>query len=352
MEPIVSATAVQKRGSALGWVVKITAALAVSVVALWWAFRGVDLRALLAKLADTNPAVIALYAVAQIAIHLVRVLRWGLLVTPLGPVSRRAIFSSASVGIPAAMFLPLRLGELVRPVMISRAGVPIGGAMASVVAERLADGLTNVGLFFLLLTMMPSTSALTDDLQLMSRIALIGFGGACALLVLMAYGRRHTRELVRRVLEPISPRFSLRVDALLNTFIDGLHPLAQPSRLVAFVLLTALYWGINGGMTTVLARSYGADVPWIAGPFAVVIVVFAVTIPAGPAFTGTLQAGFRLGLAPFSVSAAQAAVVATAVYLTQIVIQAVILLVGVLSAEPAQRAKTAEPIMDAPGEHG
>jgi uncharacterized protein (TIRG00374 family) len=330
--------------SVLGLLAKLLAAIGVSIVALWWAFRGVDLRALLAQLAETKPGIVDLYCVAQLVIHLVRVVRWGLLITPLGSPSARAIFSSASVGIPAAMFLPLRLGELVRPAMISRAGVPFGGAMASVVAERLADGLTNVGLFFLLLGWMPTASPLSEDLRLMSQIALIGFGGACALLIMVFYARRQALTMIERVLEPISPRLAQRMTTLTTTFIDGLHPLSSWRRLIGFVLLTALYWGINGTMTTVLAWSYGIEVPYVAGPFAVVIVVFAVTIPAGPAFTGTLQAGFRLGLAPFRVTAVQAALVATAVYLIQIGIQALILLVGLMSAEPRQRAGGAAPV--------
>ncbi|MCC7386192.1 MAG: flippase-like domain-containing protein [Deltaproteobacteria bacterium] len=332
-----------RRGpSALSWVIKIVLALAVSAGALWWTFRDVDLRALVSELAASSPTVILMYCVAQLVVHLVRVVRWALMVGPLGPASRRAIFSSASVGIPAAMFLPLRLGELVRPVMIARAGIPFGGAMASVVAERLADGLTNVGLFFLLLSLMPASSPLSDDLRLMSRIALIGFGGACVLLLVIAVARRSALAVLARLFEPIAPALGRRLTKLLGTFIDGLAPLGQPSRLFGFVVLTAIYWGINGGMTTVLAKSYGIDVPWIAGPFAVVIVVFAVTIPAGPAFTGTLQAGFRLGLAPFAVTPAQAALVGTAVYLIQICIQALILLAGMLTAEPGQRALAPE----------
>lgn len=339
----------RRKRSPITWALQIAVALGVSAIALWFSFRNVDLRSLLSKLADSSPAVIALYCLAQVAIHLVRVVRWGILVKPLGEASNRAIFSSASAGIPAAMFLPLRLGELVRPVMISRAGVRFGGAMASVVAERLADGLTNVGLFFLLIAMIPGGSPLSDDLRLTARIALIGFGGACALLVVIAYARTPALALLKKIMDPISPRLSLKMHGLFNTFIDGLHPLSQPSRLIGFVLLTALYWGINGGMTTVLARSYGIDVPWIAGPFAVVIVVFAVTLPAGPAFTGTLQAGFLLGLKPFGVSAEQAALVSTAVWISQMVMQAAILLVGLATAEPTQRhAAPADPIMDLP----
>ena len=120
-------------------------------------------------------------------------------------------------------------------------------------------------------------------------------------------------------------------------FLEGLRPLYQPSRLLLFVLLTAVYWGINGLTTTMLAQSYGIDVPLIAGPFAVVIVVFAVTLPAGPAFAGTLQVGFLMGLKPFGVSAADAALVAVAIHMVQIVTQALILGLGFLTADPAAR---------------
>jgi glycosyltransferase 2 family protein len=342
----------KKPRSKIGLAVRLVAALVVSAVALWWAFRDVDLGAMFAKLGDSDPKIILLYFLAQLVIHVIRVVRWGLLVAPLGRASNRAIFSSACVGIAAAMFLPLRLGELVRPAMIARADVPFGGAMASVVAERIADGLANVGLFFLLFSVMPMNTPVSDDLRVMSKFALIGFGGACVALVLIAYARRPAMAIIRRMLQPISAKLADRTETLLGTFIDGLHPLAQPGRLIGFVVLTALYWGINGGMTTILARSYGIDVPWIAGPFAVVIVVFAVTIPAGPAFTGTMHFGFRVGLAPFGVTADQAAVVGTAVYLMQIVSEAFILLMGIATAEPEQRVRPADPIMDGSGDRG
>lgn len=322
--------------SVLARVIQGLVALGVSAFALWFSFKDVDLGPLFARLGDSDLGVLTVYALAQLAIHAVRVVRWGILVRPLGPVSWRAVFSAASVGIPASMFLPLRLGELVRPAMLSRAGVPFASAMASVVTERLADGLTNVGLFFVLLTWMP-TAALPDKVRLMAELALYGFGGACLVLVLMVWSRERTERLIAAILRPRWPTLADRFTQLFGVFVQGLRPLMSPRRLLAFVALTVVYWAINGGVTTILARSYGLDVPWIAGPFAIVLVVFAVTLPAGPAFAGTLQLGFLLGLKPFGVTDDQAALVAISVHLIQIVSQAMLIGVGFLAAEPGQR---------------
>lgn len=327
--------------------IQVIVALAVSGVALWISFKDVELGSLFARLADSDPMTLVVFVAAQAVIHAVRVVRWGLLVGPLGRASPRAIFSAASVGIPAAMFLPLRLGELVRPAMISRAGVPFVGAMASVVTERLADGLTNVGLFFALLSYMPE-GALPDRVRLMAQIALLGFGGACVALVLMVWARAQSERLLVSIVRPLSPRLAERVAQTFGAFVEGTRPLAEPRRLLGFVLLTVVYWGINGGMTTVLARSYGLDIPWLAGPFAIIIVVFAVTLPAGPAFAGTLQLGFLLGLKPFGVSDDQAALVAIAVHLVQIVTQALLMGLGFLLAEPAQRPHGGEGLTSLP----
>jgi len=318
--------------------IQAAVAIAVSVGALWISFKDVELRALLGRLASSHMPTIVVFVLAQMVIHVVRVFRWGLLVGPLGKVSNRAIFSAASVGIPAAMFLPLRLGEFVRPAMIARAGVPFPAAMASVVTERLADGLTNVGLFFVLVLWMPP-GTLPDQVRLYGQLALVGFGGACLVLFFMVWARDRSERVLLAILRPISPSLADRVGAVFGAFVEGLRPLAQPRRLVGFILLTLVYWAINGGMTTVLARSYGLDVPWLAGPFATVVVVFAVTLPAGPAFAGTLQLGYLLGFRPFGVTDDQAALVAIAVHLIQITSQAGLMGLGFLTAEPSQRRR-------------
>lgn len=324
-------------------VVKSLVALAVTVVALWWAFEDVDFAEIGPRLAETSPRALAIYVAAQLVVHAVRTVRWALLVMPLGTPSRKAVFSAASVGIPAAMFLPLRLGEFVRPVMIARAGVPFAGGLASVVVERVADGLTNVGLFFALLAIMPESAPIPDQIRLLSKVAFAVFGGAVVVLGAIGYLQEPALQFTRRLLTPISEALATRVDELLRTFLVGLRPLMNAKRLVSFVLLTATYWAINGAATWQLASSYGIELPFIAGPFAISVLVFAVMVPAGPAFAGTMEVGFKAGLAPFQVGPENSALVAIAAHVTLIVVLSVIMGVGFLTAEPTQRPTDTEP---------
>src|SRR2546421_7493855 len=75
------------------------------------------------------------------------ILRWGLLLKPLGEVSFKRLNSASAVGWMLLMLLPLRLGEFARPLLIARPPAGGGqqlrrsGALASVVVGRIVDGI-------------------------------------------------------------------------------------------------------------------------------------------------------------------------------------------------------------------
>lgn len=326
-----------KQRSLVGLVVKGVIALAISILTLWWAFHDVDLDHVAKNLGNTSIAVIALYVVAMVVMHLARVVRFGLLVAPLGTASRRTIFSAVSVGLPASFFLPLRLGELVRPVMLSRAGTPFAGVMAAVVVERIADGLFNVGMFFVLLSTLPSHT-IAGEVRGLSQLALVGFGGGLIFLVAAYFFRQPVLSLLRKVVSPISANLAEKLVHLTETFVDGLAALGSGRRLFSFLFLTAFFWLLNGAATWMLAASYVEGLDFMAGFFSIACTVFAVMIPAGPAFAGTMEAGFRLGLTPYGVAAGEAAVVAIAAHALHLFLMASFAGAGFLAAEPADRS--------------
>jgi uncharacterized protein (TIRG00374 family) len=327
--------------------IKALLAIAVSVLAFWWAFHDVDLEYVGANLGRTKISSVVLYILIQLAIHAARTARYHMLVSPLrtpsgGKISWRATFAAMSIGIPAAVFLPLRLGELVRPLLITRAGAPIAGAFSTVVVERIADGLFNVGLFFILLGMLPADASIPPELRSGAFVMLIFFGGGLAFLAAAYFMRERVLGLLSKILGRISAGFATKIIALLSTFLDGLSALGTPLRVTTFFALTALYWGANGFSTYLLINGYGLDLPVLSGNFAIACVVFAVTVPSGPAFAGTMEMGFKLGLSPFGVSASDSAVVAIVAHVLTLSILAFFAGVGFLSAEPSQK-KRAEP---------
>ena len=328
-----------KSSSLLGWLIKGSVALIVTAVALWWSVSDVPLDTVKARLYDTKWSFVILYVAAQFVVHAVRTVRWGLLVRPLGHPSYQSIFSAASVGIPAAMFLPLRLGEFVRPVMIKRAGVPFASGLASVVVERAVDGLTNVGLFFMLLSLLPANADVPSEIRVGAKIALVLFGGGCGALLIIGYIGDKAIDWVHRILGRFSMSLATKVSELLESFLVGLKPLGQLKSAFFFVLLTVAYWGLNGLVTGLLIQSYGIEVPLLAGPFTVSVLVFAVMVPAGPAFIGPMQAGFRAGLAAYAVSATDALVVGITAHLATVLCFSVILAAGFLAAPKARDSK-------------
>ena len=326
----------QKKGFPFGLLIKGALALLISVVAFWWALHDADFDVVAERLSNSSPAILLLFVVSQLLNHVLRTWRWALLIAPLGQASPRAIFAASSLGYPATFFLPLRLGEFVRPVMISRSGVPFAGGMASVVVERVTDGLFNLGLFFVLFSAMPADAPIPDALRNYSLMALALFGGGLIVLILITLMRRPAFAVIKAILTPFAPGLASRVLGLLGAFIDGLGVLRTPGRIGLFFILTAAFWLINGFATWMLAATYVPELPLWAGPFVVGVMVFAVMIPAGPAFAGTLEAGVKFGLAPYGIAAGPAGAVALALHALQLVVMALLAGIGFLAAEPGQ----------------
>ncbi|MCB9648918.1 MAG: flippase-like domain-containing protein [Deltaproteobacteria bacterium] len=329
--------AVSPRRSLLALAAKGTVALVGSVLCFWWAFHDVDLSHVGAELGRSSMLMVGAVFAGQLVGHVMRVVRWHLLVAPLGAPTRREVFTAASIGFPATFFLPLRLGEFVRPLLIARSGVPFVGAMASVVVERIADGITGVGLFFALLTILPGNAEVPQELATFATGALVVFGGGFVFMIVTVMAKNPAFALIRRLVGPISQSLATRIITLLDAFIVGASVLKAPLRLLAFVVITALYWALTAALVWIVADAYLPGTPFLLGPVTASITTFTIMIPAGPAFAGTLEVGMRLGMAPFGVTPAQAAVVALAFHAIQVVGMAVIGGVGLLSAGGRQR---------------
>ncbi|MEO1227843.1 MAG: hypothetical protein AAFZ18_02985, partial [Myxococcota bacterium] len=77
--------------------------------------------------------------------------------------------------------------------------------------------------------------------------------------------------------------------------------------------------------------------------FTVAVLVFAVMIPAGPAFAGTFELGFKLGLGAFGLGASSVIVVAVVAHVVQLITMVVILGAGLMAAEPRQLVRSRPP---------
>jgi uncharacterized protein (TIRG00374 family) len=335
--------------------------LAMSALFVWLSLRHTDVRAVGRTMAAADPARLLAYVGMLLVIHIVRTVRWGLLLKPLGEVSFKRLNSASAVGWMLLMLLPLRLGEFARPLLIARppagGGQPLrrSGALASVVVERIVDGIA-IGLLGIVALRMLGRSASGKYVEFAKSASVLvaaGFLALCAALVLAVFFRDRAVALADRLLRPFSPRLAARAMGMLDAFIGAVH-LGSGWRLVLFFALTALYWSLTAAGLGVLGPAFGfVSLTPLMLAVILTIQVVGVMVPAGPGMVGTMQFFTQAGLSLFDPGgfSARGAAFTNTIWLLQFVVQVSLGLVflvaghvslkGLLGAAPVDDEATA-----------
>lgn len=279
---------------------KYVVSLAFGVLLVWLAFRGEDWGAFLERLPQIDVASLGFYVGLFAAAHVLRIMRWGVLVRALGPLPWRDVFSAGAVGYMCIIVFPLRLGELVRPYLVrGRAGITASGALATVVVERVIDGLLLVALFFVFLSILPdSGEPAVDAVRFSAYLAGAVFVTALVVLVAAYHRREATVALLDRVGRRVSVKLTEKALGLLESFLDGLKVLPNRRRLGLFLVMTVVYWSALGvGMTIMGDAAHIPDLTLTGGFALLTVLTVGIMIPAGPGFTGTFELALTAGFA-------------------------------------------------------
>ena len=298
-----SATVSRARATA-SLVLRTLVSLAFSGVFVWLSLRQTDLRAVARAMAAAGWLPLLVYLLILLAVHIVRTVRWGLLLERVGHVGFRRLNSASAIGYMMLMVLPLRLGELARPLLVARtrdgAGPQLsrGGAMASCVVERVIDGLAVGAMGVLGLYFVGARGGMADFARHASVLVSAAFSALCVSLIAAFFARRRAVALVRRLVGAVSPRLAARAAWILDEFITALH-LGSAWRVLAVLLLTATHWGLQVVGFTLLAPAFGIHLTPLMACAVLASQAAGVMVPAGPGMVGTSQFFTQAGLSIF-----------------------------------------------------
>ncbi len=257
-------------------------------------------------LAGVAPWAIPGYAAVLLAVHAFRATRWRHQLRAVADVQLRTVLATAWIGFAAVMFLPLRAGEVVRPVLVARrSAVPGWQAAGTVGAERIIDGVCLSAILFVALRLAPPRPGLADGSALdeamtlvpsVASSALVLFCACLAAMILFLGRPAWGSRAVRAAVGWLSPRLSERLASIVERIAQGLSFLPSPRRLVPYALETGAYWACNAAGLWLLARGCGLALdPWQA---CVVMgcLGFGIVVPSGPGFFGAFQLAIYLAL--------------------------------------------------------
>ncbi|MBI4200648.1 MAG: flippase-like domain-containing protein [Chloroflexi bacterium] len=208
---------------------------------------------------------LGLYATAVLG----RTLRWRYLLLPLKGVGLGRLVPVVVVGYMANNLLPMRLGEVVRSYYVGeREGVSKAAAFATVVVERVFDGLAL--LFFLVVAaaFLP-VAGLVKGLGETTRVpwpilaggTVLSFVVVSGVLLWGSRGPAAWTRLAALVCRPLPARWKGQVVGLVDLFATGLSTLRNPGRLAAVFLLSVPVWLAEAATSYVIALGFGLEAP-------------------------------------------------------------------------------------------
>lgn len=257
----------------------------ISALLLVLLFRSVDVAALGRALAVADfrllPPAIALYFVGV----WLRSRRWGLLL-PRDSVPAGALFRALVVGFTVNNVLPARLGEVARAYLLARwCGVRYGHTLASVVMERVLDGLTLAGLLLVAVTVAPAPP------YLLSLGLVVGavFAAGAVILVGASWQPRLIVVIAGLVARLLPARLGEKVVRLAEGFGAGLALVRGWGLLGRLVVLSLLAWLAEIGLFYLLMLAFPIPASPALAALTGTVANFATLVPSSPGYVGTFD---------------------------------------------------------------
>jgi glycosyltransferase 2 family protein len=278
-----------------------------SLALLWWALRDVSFAEVLHRIRTADLGLLGLSVLIALAGFPLRAFRWGILLLPLAPrLPFRPRLAATFIGFAVNNLLPARVGEFARAFTLTRlSGVPLGGAFATLVVERLLDGLVLVALLFFVLASpgFPVVGALAGvDLRWAATVVAIGMLGVAAALYLTVAAPRTASRIVRRLATGLPERTREPVIGALRSFAAGLAVLRNGRLFLVSLLLAVGQWLFLATSFLLAFRAFEIDdVPFAGAVFLQSLISLAVAIPSSPGFFGPFEAAARVGLGLWAV---------------------------------------------------
>ncbi len=276
--------------------------LVISILFLSIALRGLDLSNFWKTLRHANywwllPGV-GIYTVAV----WVRTWRWRSMLVHIQPISTRHLFPVVVIGYMGNNVYPARAGEVLRSYVLRRkTGIPMSASLATVVLERLFDGLVMLLFVFATLPFAPLPPAY--------RWMVIGFSiifavALAAFMLLAAQPERMSRLYTLAVDTFLPAKLRPRVHGIFDRFIIGLQSLRSPRELITIFLTTTLIWLGETLKYWFVMHAFPFEVSFPVLMLMTAVVNLFTTIPSSPGYVGTFDAPGIAVLTQFGVAQA------------------------------------------------
>lgn len=287
--------------------------IAISIIALGFAFRQVDFGQVWAAVTGANYWFLLASLVPLFLFLILRAFRWRLLFYPQQGLHIRNLFAVINIGYLLSNIFPARLGDVARAYLIGDTeDVRRASAFSTIVAERVLDALCAVGGFFIVLPFAPLPEWMIRSGMVIGAAAL----AAVAVFVVLVRRREWTLRLLDRMLRAVhwpncetmarfwgrlAERTRIRflaglpwversdLERLAGSLIDGFSGITTLRLGPRLLLWSIAIWAVISAYYWLVLLAFDPGQPYVAGLAVSSITALGMTIPASPGYIGVFE---------------------------------------------------------------
>lgn len=270
--------------------------LVISAVFLYLALRGLKLGDVWQTMQGASYG----WLLPGIAVYFVSVLarswRWHYMLRPLKKIPTTIMFPIVTIGYMGNNIYPARAGEVLRAVILKqREGVPVTASLATVIVERIFDGVVILGFIFINL---PELARITHntinianlDIRTLAMAGSAAFFGALLVFLLVAMFPKVTERLLDRLLPILPTRMRAKTRDLALRFLSGLEALRSPVEVLMIFFITVLIWLLETTKYWFITHAFSIEIGFFGLMLINGIVNLVTTLPSAPGYVGTFDA--------------------------------------------------------------
>ncbi|OQA89704.1 MAG: hypothetical protein BWY26_01601 [Elusimicrobia bacterium ADurb.Bin231] len=281
---------------------RIIIGVGISVFFIYFVVRNTDCRNIVSIISTGSywwvmPAIIG-YTLSFVF----RAFRWKYLFAPVKTFSPKNLFPSLIMGFAANSIFPMRFGEIMRAYIVGKKyGISKSSAFATIVLERIMDGISVILLFLLIMPFLPALPSWTRTLL---SIAIIFFIGALISASVMILKKDYVKFLRR--IPFIKDTWKEKIVSKASSFIIGLGTIADKKNFSMAIFYSFIVWIFETLNLFFLIKVVGINVSLPVAVFILFVVAIGVSIPAAPSSIGTFEFFLVGGMVFFGIAKEQA----------------------------------------------
>ncbi len=267
----------------------------ISIFFIWISLRGLRLGEFWGVISRAN----YWWIIPGIAFYFVgvwvRAWRWHYLLKPIKAIPTRTMFPITTIGYMGNNIYPARAGEVLRAVILKRReGVPVSASLATIIVERIFDGVVMLAFIFINLpelARLTSGSGFVGNIQQVAVYGTAAFTAALVIFLLAAMFPTVTARLGQYFIDRLLPvRMREQAVGLMHKFLDGLASLRSPLNILMVFFTSVIIWLFETLKYWFVMHAFGFSVSFFALMLMNGIVNLATTIPSAPGYIGTFDA--------------------------------------------------------------